>query len=123
MKKKAILLTIAIGMLLPCSMLAGNSINGVKQIVMGVRPDNPPDEMDPIKRSPPAPIYVMQEDHRFVFDASFAGETIQIFNGDSLLYTDVIGADGSVSVPDGITGEVELRLVRGCLTYHAMVEL
>ena len=35
MKKKAILLTIAIGMLLPCSMLAGNSINGVKQIVMG----------------------------------------------------------------------------------------
>ena len=123
MKKKAILLTIAIGMLLPCSMLAGNSINGVKQIVMGGRPDNPPDEMDPIKRSPPAPIYVMQEDHRFIFDASFAGKTIQIFNGDSLLYTDVIGADGSVSVPDGITGEVELCLVRGCLTYHAMVEL
>lgn len=110
-------------MLLPCSMLASNSINGVKQIVMGVRPDNPPDEMDPIKRSPTAPIYVMQEDHRFVFDASFAGETIQIFNGDSLLYTDVIGVDGSVSVPDGITGEVELCLVRGCLTYHAMVEL
>lgn len=123
MKKKAVLLTIAIGMLLPCSMLAGNSINGVKQIVMGVRPDNPPDEMDPIKRSPTAPIYVMQEDHRFVFDASFAGETIQIFNGDSLLYTDVIGVDGSVSVPDGITGEVELCLVRGCLTYHVMVEL
>ena len=123
MKKKAFLITFVIGMLLPYSMLAGNSINSVKQIVMGGQPDNPPIETDPIQRSPAVPIYVTQEDHRFVFNASLAGETIQILAGDTLLYTDVIGADGCVTVPEDITGEVELRLVRGSLTYHAVVEL
>lgn len=93
------------------------------QIPMSVYYEQPDKLSKPHPRSPAAPIYVSQEDHRFVFNASLAGETIQILAGDTLLYTDVIGADGSVTVSEDITGEVELRLVRDSLTYHAMVEL
>lgn len=90
---------------------------------MSVHYEQPDKLSKPYSRSPAAPIYVTQDGHCFVFNASLAGETIQILAGDTLLYTDVIGVDGSVSVPDDITGEVELRLVRGSLIYHAMVEL
>ncbi len=77
----------------------------------------------PYPRMPAAPIYVNQEGHLFSFQTSLAGETIEIMNDGVLLYTTLVGIDGSVTIPDGISGEVELRLIRGGMTYHAIVEL
>ena len=104
-------------------LLAMNSYAGGQQFVLSVNYEHPSDLYGNKPRVPAKPIYVEQDDKTFSFDASLAGETIQLLAGDTLLYTDVIGADGSVTVPEDITGEVELRLVRGSLIYHAMVEL
>ena len=101
----------------------GTVSNHPQTVILGGQYDDPNEEYGHVQRAPIAPIYASQEEHRFVFNASLAGETIQILAGDTLLYTDVIGADGCVTVPEDITGEVELRLVRGSLTYHAVVEL
>ena len=59
----------------------------------------------------------------FIFNSSFAGETIRIVVANSVLYISVIGKDGIVEIPENISGEVELQLVRGNVIYHAYVEL
>lgn len=86
--------------------------NGNSSILLGYNP-----------RVPVAPIFVNQVEHIFFFNASFAHETIQIFNGADLLYVGVIGEYGSVEVPACVTGEVELRLLKGELIYSALIEL
>ena len=40
-----------------------------------------------------------------------------------VMLTSTVRSSTIMSVPDDIIGEVELRLVRSNLTYHAMVEL
>ena len=72
---------------------------------------------------PASSIYVDQEDHTFTFNSGLAGETLEVVVGDELLYTAMIGEDGKVVIPDNISGEVEIRLYRGSLVYHAKVEL
>lgn len=66
---------------------------------------------------------VEQSGNIFIFNSSFAGETIRIVVANSVLYISVIGKDGIVEIPENISGEVELQLVRGNVIYHAYVEL
>ena len=77
----------------------------------------------PNHRAPSVPIHVNQDGHLFTFQSSLADETVEILNDGILLYVTLVGVDGSVTIPDEISGEVELRLVRGSMTYHAIVEL
>lgn len=104
-------------------LVAMNSYAGGQQIILSVNYEHPSDLYGNKPRIPAMPIYVEQDDRTFNFNIGLAGETIQIFADDTLLYTDVIGLDGSVVIPDNITGEVEMRLVRGSLIYHAVIEL
>ena len=93
------------------------------RIPLSVQYEQPTEMVTPNPRMPAAPIYVNQDGHAFTFQPSLAGETIEILSDGELLYTTIIGADGAVIVPDDISGEVELRLIRGSLAYHATVEL
>ena len=74
-------------------------------------------------RVPAVSIGVEQSGNIFIFNSSFAGETIRIVVANSVLYISVIGKDGIVEIPKNISGEVELQLVRGNIIYHAYVEL
>ena len=74
-------------------------------------------------RTPAMPITALQSDHVFTFTECLAGETIEIVSGDTVVYTSVIGEDGTVQVPDNLTGEFTLVLYLGDKTYSAEVEL
>ena len=97
----------------------GTSANGS----YGGQYNDPSDEIGPPHRMPASPIYVYQDGHTFTFDSSLAGEVVEVLSGETLLYTAVVGVDGNVVLPDDISGEVEIRLVRSRMTYYATVEL
>lgn len=111
-----------IGMLLLCFPIAQLSAMQQK-VIMGGQYNDPDNEDPQFKRSPIAPIYVEQDGYTLAFNASLAGEVVEVVGDNQLLYTMIIGEDGKVIIPDSISGEVELRLYRGCLVYHAEVEL
>ena len=81
------------------------------------------DESHPITRIPPAPISATQSDHIFTFEEYLAGETIEVVSGDTVVYTSIIGEDGTVVVPDDLTGDFTLVLYVGDKMYSAEVEL
>lgn len=93
------------------------------QITLVVQNGNPSNLFGSNPRIPVAPIFVSQIEHVFFFNTSLVGETIQIFDGTDLLYVGVIEEDGSVVIPACVTGEVELRLLRGELIYSTLTEL
>ena len=92
-------------------------------ISVQLRYNDPHDEGHRLPRTPAMPITVSQTDHVFTFSECLAGETIEIVSGDTVVYTSVIGEDGTVTVPDNLTGEFTLVLYLGDKTYSAEVEL
>ena len=92
-------------------------------ISVQLRYNDPHDESHPVTRIPPAPISVTQSDHVFTFAEYLAGETIEIVSGDTVVYTSIIGEDGTVVIPDHIEGVLELVLYLGDKKYSAEVEL
>ncbi len=108
-------------LLLPCTY--STMAIQAQRLIMGGQYNDPSDETRPSHRSPVSPIYVYQDGHTFTFDSSLVGEVVEVLSGDALLYTVVIGTDGKVILSDDISGEVEIRLLRGRVTYHVTVEL
>lgn len=92
-------------------------------ISVQLRYNDPHDEGHRLPRTPAMPITVSQTDHVFTFSECLAGETIEIVSGDTVVYTSVIGEDGTVVVPDNLTGEFTLVLYLGDKVYSAEVEL
>lgn len=74
-------------------------------------------------RTPAMPITVSQTDHVFTFEEYLAGETIEVVSDDTIVYTSIIGEDGTVVVPDDLTGDFTLVLYVGDKMYSAEVEL
>ena len=103
------------------SISRGDSL--VSQIDIYLHFDRTFTELGGVLRTPPAPISVSQSGHIFTFPAHLAGETIEIMSGDTVVYTSVIGEDGTVTAPDDITGEYTLVLYVGDKAYSAEVEL
>ncbi len=118
---KQVIAMIVMSLLLPCMQV--NMAVHAQTVIMGGQYLDPSDEKDRVSRTSVPPIFVNQDAHTFIFNASLAGETIEVVVGDEFLYTTMIGEDGKVVIPDNISGEVELRLYRGSLVYHAVVEL
>ena len=111
-----------IGMLLLCCPFV--HVEAMRQrVIMGGQYNDPENEDPPFHRSPIAPIYVWQDEHELTFDSSLVGLEIDIMQGDKLLYMGTIEEGGKVQIPESISSEVELRLIRGRLIYHAILEL
>lgn len=85
--------------------------------------NQPVEFVSPYSRIPIAPIYIFQNEHEFIVESYLVGEMVEIVRGDSLLYTCIIKKDGKIVIPSDIFGEIELRLVRGNITYYALVVL
>ena len=94
-----------------------------KQLLWGGQYDDPNYEGPPFKRSPIVPIYVYQDEHNFVFETTLFGESVEVLRDGNLLFATKIDANGKIIIPTDISGEVELRLIRGSVTYHATVVL
>ena len=103
------------------SISRGDSL--VSQIDIYLHFDRTFTELGGVLRTPPAPISVTLSDHLFTFPVYLVGETIEIVSGDTVVYTSVIGEDGTVVVPDDLTGDFTLVLYVGDKMYSAEVEL
>ena len=103
------------------SISRGDSL--VSQIDIYLHFDRTFTELGGVVRTPPAPISVTLSDHLFTFPVYLVGETIEIVSGDTVVYTSVIGEDGTVVVPDDLTGYFTLVLYVGDKMYSAEVEL
>ena len=97
--------------------------NGRSRTGWGGQYSNPDFEIGKVHRTPILPILVEQDAGIFTFNKSFAGETIEILIEGIVLYTSIINEGGIIEIPESITGEVELRLIRESITYHAFVNL
>lgn len=115
MKSKVLTLVALLMVLLP------NTLKASRSFAMYIR--TPKNCMGNTHRTPAAPIRATQDGHNISFATSCVGETIEVFDGDTLLYITIIREDGSVDIPENITGEVELRLIIGERTYSAEIEL
>lgn len=94
-----------------------------QMVIMGGQYSNPDLEIGNVHRTPILPILVEQDAGIFTFNKFFAGETIEILIEGIVLYTSIINEGGIIEIPESITGEVELRLIRESITYHAFVNL
>ena len=103
------------------SISRGDSL--VSQIDIYLHFDRTFTELGGVLRTPPAPISVTLSDHLFTFPVYLAGETIEIVSGDTVVYTSLICEDGTVQVPDNLTGEFTLVLYLGDKVYTGEVEL
>ena len=102
------------------SISRGDSL--VSQMEVYLHYDNTLSDLGSRPRAPIPSISVSLCYHVFTFSEYLAGETIEIVSGDTVVYTSVIG-DGTVVVPDNLTGEFTLVLYLGDKTYSAEVEL
>lgn len=104
-------------------LLQGMQTYIMAQPQMGGQYSNPDFEIGKVHRTPILPILVEQDAGIFTFNKSFAGETIEILIEGIVLYTSIINEGGIIEIPESIKGEVELRLIRESITYHAIVNL
>lgn len=94
-----------------------------QMVIMGGQYSNPDLEIGKVHRTPILPILVEQDAGIFTFNKFFAGETIEILIEGIVPYTSIINEGGIIEIPESITDEVELRLIRESITYHAFVNL
>lgn len=112
-----------IAMILLLQGMQTNIMAQPQMVIMGGQYSNPDLETGKVHRTPILPILVEQDAGIFTFNKSFAGETIEILIEGIVLYTSIINEGGIIEIPESITGEVELRLIRESITYHAFVNL
>lgn len=123
MRKCVLILCLAIMSIAPNSIFGNSYVQTEKIIFKMYLYYNDPNMEHVHPRIPSAPISVSLSGHTFTFPAHLAGETIEIMSGDTVVYTSVIGEDGTVTAPDDLTGEYTLVLYAGDKVYSAEVEL
>ncbi len=112
---------IVMALLLSCNQVIATTHS--KTIVMGGQYLDPSIEKKPTHRIPVPFIYATQNGYTIEFYVDMIGESVDITNYHTLLYTATIRNDGCIEIPKWISGEVEIRLTRGNITYHASIEL
>ena len=127
MQQKQIMRKITQTLLLMLLLAISSNVKGEsivdETISVQLRYNDPHDESHPVTRIPPAPISAIQSNHVFTFAEYLAGETIEVVSDGTIAYTSVIGQDGTVDVPDDLTGDFTLVLYVGDKMYSAEVEL
>lgn len=82
-----------------------------KQIIaMGEHFELANDERDPIFRAPEKSMYIVQNDHVFIFDTNYKGCVIEIIDKGIILYKTIVEADNCIYLPMAFEGEYELHL-------------
>lgn len=95
-----------------------------KQIIaMGEHFELANDERDPISKVPVKPIYIVQNDHVFIFNTNYKGCIIEIIAKGTILYKTIVEADNCIYLPMTFEGEYELHLFAKNKIYCAYIIL
>ena len=74
-------------------------------------------------RAPLAPVYVYQDGHTLTFESNCIGATITIIKDGEEVYTDIVDPTCEMTIPESISGTIEIRLTRGNVTYWGLIIL
>ena len=74
-------------------------------------------------KAPLAPVYVYQDGHTLTFESNCIGATITIIKDGEEVYTDIVDPTCEMTIPESISGTIEIRLTRGNVTYWGLIIL
>ena len=75
-------------------------------------------------RSPIAPIYVEQNDYTLSFDESCIGCSVTLIDDeDNIVYTDIVDENGIVELPNNLSGDYCIQIVRGRFCFWGYISL
>lgn len=78
-------------------------------------------EHDEIPRSPLRVPYIYIEDRTLYFTSSCIGYTLQLLKDGNVIYSYLIPDDTYLELPEDFSGEYEIRLVNGVLTFAGTI--
>ena len=80
------------------------------------------DHGDP-HRGSTATIYATLQDHTVAFGSEYCGCTVTLLLNNVVVYSDFVGTDGTVTIPESFTGTFELCITVGTQVFSAEIEL
>ena len=115
---------IVISLLLAVFGLAKASINQVEvPVVMTEKVVNPNGSQTEPHRSPDSTLVIFQSGNTFYFGESLIGCAVTLLFNDVEVYSDIVGSEGTVTIPEDFTGSFELCLNVGSQVFSAEIEL
>ena len=103
--------------------MAYASINQVEEpVVMTEKVVNPNGSQNDPQRSD-STLVIYQSGRTFIFGSSFTGNVVTLLLNNVEVYSDIIGSDGTVTIPDGFIGRFELCLTIGLQVFSAEIDL
>lgn len=92
-------------------------------IILSTRDQGTSSEHQETSRAPVRVPSLFIEEHTLTFTSSCVGCTLQLWQEGILVYTyDILDTD-DVVLPSDLTGEYEIRLLRGAFTFVGTIEL
>lgn len=101
------------------SISRGDSL--VSQMEIYLHYDNTISDLGGRPRAPIPPISVSQFGHTFTFPDYLAENSVEILSDDVVVFSSIIAEDGTVIIPESLTGEYTLVLHFGDNVYSAEV--
>lgn len=92
-------------------------------IIMTQKIDNPGGGHGETPKSPEATWMIYQSGNSFYFGEALVGCTVTLLLNNVVVYSDFVGADGTVTIPASFTGTFELCLTIGTQVFSAEIEL
>ena len=111
------ILIIASFCLAPCHLLAIDDPIILTEII------DPTGDHGGPNRNPPQSINATMQDHTIVFGTDYTGCTVTLLLNNVVVYSDFVGADGTVTIPASFTGTFELCITIGTQVFSAEIEL
>ncbi len=92
-------------------------------IIMTQIIDKPIGEQGTPPKSPEATLLIYQSGNTFNFGESLVGCTVTLLFNNVVVYSDIVGTDGIVTIPQSYTGTFELCITIGSQVFAAEIEL
>jgi hypothetical protein len=92
-------------------------------VIMTEKVTNPSGTHGNPPKSPEATLLVYQDGSTFYFEASLAGCAVTLLSNNVVVYSDVVGTDGIVTLPASLTGTFELCITIDSQVFSAVIEL
>lgn len=92
-------------------------------IIMTEKIDNPIDEHGEFPKSPESTLLIYQSGNTFYFGESYVGCAVTLLFNNVEVYTDIVGNDGTVTIPTNFTGSFELCITIDSHVFSAEIEL
>ncbi len=92
-------------------------------IIMIEKNDNPIGNHENPPKSPEATLIIYQNGNTFYFGESLAGCAVTLILNNVVVYSDIVGTDGTITIPASFTGTFELCITIDTQVFSAEIEL